>query len=534
MRLRGSKVLLVAMVLALVTAACHGTSTKPNGQGASGSGTENATFTYSLDSQVMIGWDPASSYSNEIVAMQNMYETLTRYDSATKTVEPLLATSWTTSGDGRTWTFTLRQGVTFHTGRPMTSADVKASIERTMKLNQGAAYIWGAVKSIDTPDDQTVVFHLKYANPLDLVASADYAAYIYDTKAAGSQDLNKWFEQGHEAGTGPYELDQWNKGQETELRLKAYPDYWGGWDGAHYGNVVFQVTPQATTAAQQLQAGDVSVVERLTPQLWQSFQNKDGFQTSDSSSWQTLLAMLNTQSGPLADARVRQALAKGIDWSGMMTALHGAAQQISGIVPPGLWGHFDGMELTYDQQGALDLLKKAGYGPDGKPMQLSLTYVQGDADEELVASLMKSDLKKLNIDLSVRGLAWPSQWAQGKSSDPSKRQDIFLFYWWPDYADPYSWFINLFHTQSKPYFNLSYYSNPTLDKEMNEAEVKAASDRQAAVGIYQQMQQTLSQDVPALSIYTQVYQRAMQSSVQGFQENPAYPNVIFVYDLTPA
>jgi peptide/nickel transport system substrate-binding protein len=276
------------------------------------------------------------------------------------------------------------------------------------------------------------------------------------------------------------------------------------------------------------------VVERLTPQLWQSFQNKEGFTTTDSSSWQTLLAMLNTQSGPLADPRVRQAVAKGVDWAGMMTALHGAAQQISGIVPPGLWGHVDGMELGYDQQGAIDLLKQAGYGPGGKPMQLSLTYVQGDADEELVASLMKSDLKKLNIDLSVRGLAWPSQWAQGKSSDPTKRQDIFLFYWWPDYADPYSWFINLFHTETKPFFNLSYYSNAALDKTMNEAEVKAASDRQAAVGLYQQMQQTLSQDLPALSIYTQVYQRAMQSSVQGFQENPAYPNVIFVYDLTPA
>jgi peptide/nickel transport system substrate-binding protein len=534
MRMRGSKVLPVAMVLALVTAACHGTSTKPNGQGAGGSGTENATFTYSLDSQVMIGWDPSSSYSNEIVAMQNMYETLTRYDSATKTVKPLLATSWTSSDHGKTWTFTLRQGVTFHNGRPMTSADVKAAIERTMKLNQGAAYIWGAVKSIDAPDDQTVVFHLKYANPLDLVASADYAAYIYDTKAAGSQDLNKWFEQGHEAGTGPYELDQWNKGQEAELRLKAYPDYWGGWDGAHYRNVVFQVTPQATTAAQQLQAGDVSVVERLTPQLWQSFENKDGFQTTDSSSWQTLLAMLNTQSGPLADARVRQALAKGIDWSGMMTALHGAAQQISGIVPPGLWGHFDGMELTYDQQGALDLLKQAGYGPGGKPMQLSLTYVQGDADEELVASLMKSDLKKLNIDLSVRGLAWPSQWAQGKSSDPSKRQDIFLFYWWPDYADPYSWFINLYHTEKTPYFNLSYYSNPRIDKMIDKAPSLTATNRAKADALYRQLQKQLLNDAPSVPLYDQAYQRTMLKSVGGFVENPAYPNVVFAYELHPA
>jgi peptide/nickel transport system substrate-binding protein len=481
----------------------------------------------------MIGWDPSTSYSNEILAMNNMYETLTRYNPQTKTLDPLLATGWKSSGGGKTWTFTLREGVKFHTGKTMTSADVKASIERTMELNKGAAYIWGAVKSIDAPDPQTVVFRLKYAAPLDLIASADYAAYIFDASAT-SGDLNKWFEAGNEAGTGPYALDVWNKGQETELRLKAFPDYWGGWEGAHYTNMVFRVVPQATTAAQLLRSEQVNMVERLTPQLWQTFQNQSGFTATGSSSWQTLLAMLNTASGPLADVRVRQAIASGIDWNGMMAALQGAAQPLSGIVPPGLWGQVDGLELTYDAQKATDLLKQAGYGPGGKQLDLTLTYLQGDADEQIVASVMKSDLAKLNVNLDVQALAWPTQWAKAKSSDPAQRQDILLFYWWPDYADPYSWFINLFHTENQPYFNLSYYSNAALDAAMNKAEVLAASDRSAAESIYAGMQRTLAQDVPALSIYTQVYQRAMLASVKGFVENPAYPNVVFGYDLTPS
>ena len=58
---------------------------------------------------------------------------------------------------------------------------------------------------------------------------------------------------------------------------------------------------------------------------------------------------------------------------------------------------------------------------------------------------------------------------QGKSADPSKRQDIFIFYWWPDYADPLSWFFNLFRTEKTPFFNLSYYSNPALDKQIDQA-----------------------------------------------------------------
>ncbi|HTG48748.1 MAG TPA: ABC transporter substrate-binding protein [Actinomycetota bacterium] len=521
----------VLVGLAVLATACHGTQTTPSG---SGSGPANATFTYDTYTNVMVGWDPSTAYSNEIIAMSDMYETLTRYDSASQTVKPLLATSWRSTKDAKTWTFTLREGVTFHTGRPMTSADVKASVERTIKLNQGAAYIWGAVKSIATPSPTTVVFSLKYAAPLDLIASADYAAYIFDTKASGSQDLGKWFESGHEAGTGPYQLDQWNKGQETELRLKAFPNYWGGWSGSHYANLVYRVVPSSTTAAQLLRAKEVTWVEQMTPQLWQSFQGQDGFSATTSSSWQTLLAMLNTQTGALADPRIRQAVSDAIDWNGAMAALHGSAQLLSGVIPPGLWGHTNGLEPTTDVAQATSLLQQAGYGPNGKPLSLSLTYTQGDDTEQLLASLMKADLKKVNIDLNVQGLAWPTQWAKAKSSDTASRQDILLFYWWPDYADPYSWFINLFHTENPPYFNLTYYSNPKLDTTMQRAEVLAGTDRGAASTLYDQMQQTIHQDVPAISASTVVYQRAMLSSVQGYVDNPAYPNVVFVYDLQPA
>ena len=527
--MRTIKILPVAGAVILLAAACHGTSTAPKTSPSPGAA--SATFTYDTWSEVMVSWDPATSYSNEVIAMSNMYETLTRYDSQTQTVKPLLATKWTSSGDAKTWTFTIRDGVTFHTGRPMTSADVKDSIDRTIKLNGGAAYIWGAVKSIDTPDPQTVVFHLKYAAPLDLIASADYAAYIYDTKASGSEDLAKWFEAGHEAGTGPYMLDSWNKGQETELRLSAFKDYWGGWNGSHYTNLVFRVVPSATTSAQLLRSKEVTWVEQMTPQLWQSFQNQDGFTTSSSSSWQTLLAMLNNASGPLTDDRVRRAVSEAIDWKGAIAALHGSAQLLSGVVPPGLWGHVDGLEPTTNVADATSLLKQAGFGPGGKPLSLTLTYTKGDSTEELLASLMKSDLQKVNIDLSVQGLAWQTQWAKGKSSNEATRQDIFLFYWWPDYADPYSWFINLFHTESPPFFNLSYYSNPSLDKTMQQAEVEAGTNRQASIGLYGQMQHTIYDQTPAISAITSVYQRAMLSSIQGYVDNPAYPNVVFVYDL---
>src|SRR3712207_5434649 len=165
MRSIRTSLLAVVAGFAILAAACtggEGTGATNDG-GGGGGGTDqpvSTTFTYSTNSEVMIGWDPASGYSNEVVAMHNMYETLTRYDAETQQVEPLLAESWESSDDGLTWTFTLRDGVTFHTGRELTAEAAKASIERTMELGEAASYIWAAVKKIQAKDDSTLVFKL--------------------------------------------------------------------------------------------------------------------------------------------------------------------------------------------------------------------------------------------------------------------------------------------------------------------------------------------------------------------------------------
>ena len=114
------------------------------------------------------------------------------------------------------------------------------------------------------------------SSPLDLEASADYSAYIYDTQAAGSGSLTKWLNAPHDAGTGPYTLQTWNNGQEFEVVLKAYPQYWGGWSGAHYKRVVFRVVPQDTTAAQLIRTGQVNFVEQMSPTLWKSLKGTSG------------------------------------------------------------------------------------------------------------------------------------------------------------------------------------------------------------------------------------------------------------------
>jgi peptide/nickel transport system substrate-binding protein len=513
--------------LALLLAACGGSSSPAPQQAAS------QVFTYDTTATVFDdGFDPATEYSDAILAMSQMYETLTRYDAATHRVEPLLATSWSSAAGGKTWTFHLRHGVHFHTGRLMTAQAAKAAILRTIKLGGGAAYVWGAVSTISTPDQYTLVFHLKYASPLDLEASAAYSAYIYDTQAAGpGGNLTKWLNTPHDAGTGPYELQTWNKGQEFEVILKAFPGYWGGWTGPHYKKVVYRVVATDTTAAQLLRSGSVDFVEQISPSIWKSFQGNPGIKTVSSPSWQNLLAQLNT---PALSLPVRQAILYGVDYPGIVAALQGAATSSSGLVPAGLLGHYTNLpNYTYDPAKAVALLHQAGYGPGKKPLNLSLTYTSGDSNEQVVATLLKSSLAKLNINLSTTSLAWPTQWAKAKSANAASHQSIFLEYWWPDYADPYTWFTNLLQTQKQPYYNLSYYSNKVLDSQINRVESVVATSPAAGSQLYRTMQVETLQQAPVTALYNVNYQYAMRNSFTGFGVNPAYANVVFTYNLRP-
>jgi len=208
--------------------------------------------------------------------------------------------------------------------------------------------------------------------------------------------------------------------------------------------------------------------------------------------------------------------------------------QSSGIVPPGMFGHFSDLpDYSYDKAKAAALLNSAGYGPGKKKLNLSLTYTQGDSNEQVVATIIKSDLAALNVNLSTQSLAWPTQWAKGKSSNAAQRQDIFMEYWWPDYPDPYSWFSNLLETESPPYYNLSYYSNKSLDNMINQVEPLIATDKNAAAQLYKNMQVTVFQQAPVVSLYNDNYQYAMLSGISGFRVDPAYPNVVFVHDLKP-
>ena len=481
---------------------------------------------YVNSSEVVVFWDPSEGFSNEVIVMNNLYETLVRYDSVTGEFTPVLATSYESSADGLTWTFHLRKGVKFHTGGEMDAEAVKFSIDRTIAGEKGAFYIWDAVESIEAKDKYTVVFHLSYPAPLDIAASAAYCAHIFDPDFSDRD----WFYEGNDSGTGPYTIES-NEGN-TLVILKKFDDYWRGWEGKHFDKIVFQWVPEEGTRRLMVESGEADFTNRLAPSELEALRGVPGVEIVSVPSFQNLLALYNTaksEDEPIGNPLVRKALAYALPYDDVVNSvMEGYARQSRGVVPFGLWGNSDKVkQYTFSPETAKLLLEQAGY-PDGG-FKVVLTYVAGDENERRTAELWKSELAKLGVNLEIRGMPWEAQIDLGSAADPNERQDIFLFYWWPDYADPHSFLSAMFETQPI-LFNFSYYSNPVYDALINAAKQKALLNRKAATDMYVEAQNILMADAVGVAVFDMSSMRAKRMSLKGYVDNPAYTHVVFWYD----
>jgi len=481
---------------------------------------------YAHNSEPILDWDPSVEFSNGIVVLNNVYETLCRYDPIADKVEPLLATEYSKSADSLSWTFKIRKGVKFHDGEELNAEAVKFSIDRTMKLGKGAAYIWSAVKKIEAVDASTVRFDLSYPAPIDLVASAGYAAFIMSPKAVSSHP-DSWLSEGNAVGTGPYKLESFKMGQ--EVVLTKFEGYWRGWQGKHYDKVVFQKIPETASRRQMVEKGDASFTMELPYEDVNVLKGNAAVTVYEAPSFQNLMFFFNTAKKPLSDKLVRQALSYAFPYGDVVKyAMGDNAVQSRGAIPVGHWGRSESLfQYAYDLAKAKELLAKAGYA---KGFKLLFTYMSGDEAEKKSAELYKSELAKIGVDLEIRAMPWDSQWELSKSTDPKKRQDMMAMYWWPDYASPSTWLFNLFHSEDSINYNVAYWKNPAFDKLIDKASEASGVDRAGAEKLYVEAQGILIQEAPAIFAYDKKVAFVMNKSFKGFKDNPIYPNVVFFYD----
>lgn len=469
-------------------------------------------------------WDPAIIYSTEVEVILNVYETLVFYDAETGDILPRLATSWSVSDDGLTWEFTLREGVMFHDGTPLTADAVKQAFDRTIAMGQGGAYNWINVTEIAAVDEHTLVIETSAPTSLDLIASAQYGAFVYSPNSV--EMGTDWFMEGNAAGTGPYQVTQWVRGQ--QVVLEKFPDYWGGWDGDEFDRAIIRVIEEISTQTQMLRSGEADIILSSAPKdMLDALSQDEGISVGVYDSWTNLPMKINTGKYPTDNLKFRQALRHLVDREAIANQIFSGYASVSHApVPQSMWGAGYFEMPDYDPEGARQLLEESGI-PEAD-WKVSYYVYTGDQAIRQTAELFQALAAQAGVTVEIQTGEWGVLW--DKQRIQSTAGNIFALSFWPDYATPSSWLLLGFRSEEDVVFNFSHFKNSAFDAALDEGMVLEASDRERAIEFYLEAQRIVVDEVASIFLVDQKRPIVYRSEIEGVSYSPAYETVFF-YNL---
>ncbi len=317
----------------------------------------------------------------------NVYEALYQLadDGA---VIPKLVEAHEVSEDGLTHTFILREGVAFHSGDPLTAADVKSSIERVSAESSRSSRktSLATIAGIETPDERTVVVTLSRRS-ISLPYNLSYVWIVND--AAG--DITA-----REDGTGPYALAEWRRG--SALALARFDGYWG--EPPTNREVVYRYFTDATALNNALLTNAIDVATSVqSPDSLAQFADNPAYSVVEGASTTKALLAYNDRVAPFDNVKVRKALARATDKARLLNSIWGGYGSLIGsFVPPTDPWHVDLTDVdAYDPESAKALLAEAGYA-DG----FEFTLDTPDYDPHpIIAQFLQAEYAKIGVKVKI-------------------------------------------------------------------------------------------------------------------------------------
>lgn len=389
-RLRRPALISALAAAALILSACSGST--ETAATPTGSPDPDATLRVGLVLEpTNLDIRRTSGAALEQILIDNIYEGLVTRTQDNEIVERL-ASDYTVSDDGLTYSFTLQEGITFHDGSPLTSADVVASYEavRTDATLQGNAE-FAAVSAITAPDASTVEIVLSQPDQNFLFALTGPAGLVF--KTGDTTDLKT-----AENGTGPFTLTRWNKG--STITFARNDAYWG--EPVGVAEVEFQYIPDFTAGVNAALAGDLDVLTAVDPNLAPQLEDSGDFTLTTGRTTDKATLAFNNAKAPLDDVRVREALRLAIDHEGLIEAV-GAGTELYGPIPELDPGYEDLSDVvSYDPERAKELLAEAGQ--DDLELTLTIPAFYGTT----VPKVLISDFAEVGVTLDVDSVEFPT------------------------------------------------------------------------------------------------------------------------------
>lgn len=403
---------------------------------------------------------------------------------------PDLAESWE-NPDPLTYIFHLRRGVHFQDGQAFSSADVKFTFDSILSgaIKTPKRGAFHSVASVSTPDDSTVVFHMKQPDPSLLWNLMRPGIGIVPRGA--TQQIAQ-----HPDGTGPFRFVSMLPDEEIVLEP----------NGAYFGvrpvvdRVQFRIVPDETVRALELRKGSADVtLNNLTPDMIAALKQSRGIDVAEQPGTNLVYLAFNFLDPILAHREVRQALAYATDRDTIIRyLLRGQARPAASLLPPNHWA-YDGnvQQYDYDPHKAEVLLDAAGYkrGPDGVRFHLTLK-TSTDESTRLYSAALQEEWKQVGIALEVRPLEFSTFYADVVRGS----FQIYTARWVGGNNDP-QMFEYVFSSRRFPPngANRGHYSNPELDALLDRSDTE--TDPEKRKEIFQQVQQIVAEDEPYINLW---------------------------------
>lgn len=422
----------------------------------------------------------------------NIYEGLLRYDEKLNP-QPSLAESWTVSPDGKTYTFKLKPGVTWHDGKPFTAADVLFSVEFAKQTLPRARANLARVAGVAAPDDATVVFTLPepfgpFLNIFEVGSLPMIPKHVYEGTDYKANPANNT-----PIGTGPFMFKEWQKG--SFIRLVKNPHYHDA--GKPYlDEIYWHVIPDAAARAVAFETGKVDIlpagsvenfdVPRLSA-LKGTCSTDKGWEFFGPQSW----LWLNNRSGPTSNRAFRQAVmyamdrgfARDVVWNGFGSVAVGPIAASTRFFDPKL------ARYGFDPDKAKALLKEAGY--KGETVRL-LPLPYGETWQRW-AEAVKQNLEDVGVKVEIVATD-VAGWNQKLSNWDYDIAFTYLY----QYGDPALGVARTYTSsqilKGSPFNNVEGYVDPRIDAALAEAAVATPPARRQE--LYDGIQKTLLDDVP--------------------------------------
>jgi peptide/nickel transport system substrate-binding protein len=456
-----------------------------------------------------------------------MFETLIRVKPGTvDQYESMLAESWESNADQSTWTFHLHDGIRFQDGTVCDAVAVRQSFERLLRLERGPATVVGrfvtSINQISALDERTVVFALEKSAPLfEAAISSATVSAIANAKLAKQHEVdgdwgNSWAQLSAEGmGTGPYRITRFDI--EDGILFERFEDYWRGWDGPHFDQVILRIVSEVATRRELVEQGDVDIVDSLPAEVLDALAANQDLVVDLRFDLAVRYLMFNT-SGPLETAAARQALCFAFPYNEVIEgAYNGHAKRAIGPCAELLRG-FSSETFVYqtDLDRAKSLLSEAGV-PAGTT--LSIVIPVGLPLATTIAQLLGANLEEIGLRLDIQQVDFATLISIYFGDMPEEeRPNLMPSFWEPDYNDGWNHLWPQVSSQTWHIGNSGHYANDEVDALLDAA--RDASDQTTYNEALKQVQDIVTRTDPAAIYYAQEqWPTILQKTVGGFTPN---------------